>query len=78
MENTCSNCGHPIGPIPTEPKLGTWVRDKYGAISVRIIDSDKRDGWAPAPTGFYAGGQWEAMWHARGPLVECNEWGRNG
>lgn len=60
---------------PPEPAVGTWVKDKYGAVAVRIIDSDRRDGWAPAPSGFYATGKWDAMWTARGPLVPCEPWG---
>lgn len=56
---------------PSEPPIGTWVKDKYGAASVRCAD-----GWAPAPSGFFACGRWEAMWEARGPLVECEPWGK--
>jgi hypothetical protein len=66
----CPNCGYPVGPIPSEPPIGTWVRDRHGAVSVR-----NRDGWAPAPFGFYGAGQWAAMWQARGPLVECGPYG---
>lgn len=53
-----------------EPPVGTWVKDRFGATHYR-----RHDGWAAAPTGFYAGGVWEMMWEARGPLVECAPWG---
>ena len=53
----CPNCGHPMGPISPEPPIGTWVRDQYGAVSIR-----NKDGWAPALSGFYGFGRWEAMW----------------
>jgi hypothetical protein len=53
-----------------EPAIGTWVKDKHGAAHIRI-----EGGWAPAPHGFYPGGQWQAMWDARGPLVECGPYG---
>lgn len=69
----CWNCGVEVGTPPPEPPRGTWIRDKYGALSVRIIDSDKRDGWAPAEHGFYATGRWDAMWRARGPLEIVND-----
>lgn len=61
--------------IPEEPPVGTWVRDRHGATHVRTTDVDGRTGWAAAPTGFYAYGEWAAMWQARGPLVECPPWG---
>lgn len=60
-------------PIPPEPPLGTWVKDRYGGYSQRRIDADGRDGWGEP--GFYSGGVWSAMWKARGPLVECGPWG---
>ena len=68
---TCPTCGQTLPGAPPEPPVGTWVRDKHGAVSVR-----NRDGWAPAPSGFFGTGRWEAMWQARGPLVECAPWGR--
>lgn len=77
-EVVCPECGNRFAPTQEplpEPPLGTWVRDRHGGVSVRIIDSYKNDGWAPAPHGFYAGGKWDAMWQARGPLVECPPWG---
>lgn len=57
-------------PAPPEPPVGTWVKDRFGATSVRI-----KDGWAASPTGFYGGGIWECMWEARGPLEVCGPWG---
>lgn len=73
---TCDNCGHPTGPVPPEPPVGTWVKDRRGGTSVRVVSSDGRDGWAPAPTGFYPAANWESMWKALGPLVECEPWGQ--
>lgn len=69
----CPTCHQevPALTIPVEPPVGTWVKDRHGAASVR-----NKDGWAPALTGFYGGGRWEAMWEARGPLVECGPYGR--
>jgi hypothetical protein len=32
-----------------------------------------QDGWAPP--GFIQCAKWDAMWKARGPLVECGPWG---
>lgn len=77
MTDFCPTCGafQPDGVIPPEPPFGTWVKDRYGAASLRFIDSDGRDGWAPG-RGFYAGGKWKAMWAARGPLVECGPYGK--
>lgn len=71
---TCS-CDEP-GFVPPEPPVGTWVRDKYGGVSVRRIDEDGRDGWSPGP-GFYSTAVWKDFWLARGPLIECGEWGRD-
>jgi hypothetical protein len=65
----CSECGSEK-IIPEEPPVGTWVKDRFGGTHYRT-----KDGWAAAPTGFYAGGRWAAMWEARGPLVECAPWG---
>lgn len=70
----CSHCGSTL-VIPDEPPLGTWVKDRFGGTHVRIVDSDRRDGWAVSPSGFYAFGQWEAMWEGRGPLEVCGPWG---
>lgn len=64
---TCK-CGDPAS-IPTEPAVGTWVRDRFGGTSMH----HKGGGWAPP--GFMPFGKWEAMWIARGPLVECEPWG---
>lgn len=71
----CPTCGAQMSHPPTEPPIGTWVKDRHGAVAVRTIDSEGRDGWAPAPSGFYAFGRWTSMWDARGPLVECGPWG---
>lgn len=72
----CPNCGHtfaiggrPPTPIPPEPPIGTWVKDRFGGVSLRY-----KEGWGEP--GFWPVGIWEAMWEARGPLVECPPWGR--
>jgi hypothetical protein len=59
-----------IGPIPPEPPVGTWVRDRFGGIHHR----GQGGGWGMP--GFYYLAQWQAMWGARGPLVECLPWGQ--
>lgn len=71
----CSTCGQevPAAAVPPEPPLGTWVRDRFGGTAQRRIDSDGRDGWGGP--GLYSCAKWEAMWAARGPLVECAPWG---
>ena len=61
---------------PEQPPIGSWVKDCRGRASVRVVDSDGRDGWAPSPHGFYACGKWEAMWEAWGPLELCGPYGR--
>lgn len=71
----CPACGtnvnhHCPGPTPLEPPVGTWVRDRFGGTSMR----QPGGGWG-AP-GTMPLGKWEAMWAARGPLVECAPWGR--
>ncbi len=67
----CPHCGNYVAyiPHPPEPPVGTWVRDRHGAVSMR----HEGGGWAPP--GFMTFGKWEAMWAARGPLVECGPWG---
>lgn len=77
MSQTCPNCGYHVDltPAPPEPPRGTWVKDRYGGTHVRIVDITGRDGWAPAPSAFYAFGNWNAMWEARGPLEVCGPWG---
>lgn len=71
----CPNCGHDwVGPVPPEPGLGTWVRDRFGAAMYHHIDSDGNNGWAPGPS-YMALANWKAMWEARGPLIECGPWG---
>ena len=64
----CDVCNHLL-VTPEEPPVGTWMRDRHGALTYR-----QPDGWGLP--GFYPGGKWEAMWHARGPYVECGPWGR--
>lgn len=76
----CPSCGHAFHPqaclpVPTEPPVGTWVKDRFGGTHVRIEDSDGNIGWSASPTGFYAFGKWAPMWESRGPLVECGPWG---
>lgn len=70
----CSNCGHvdeiSSSVVPPEPPEDTWVKDRHGAAHHR-----KGDGWGSP--GFYYFGKWEAMWNARGPLVECGPWGQD-
>jgi hypothetical protein len=70
-EHRCSNCGHVDSTPPPEPPEGTWIKDRHGATAMH----HKGGGWAPP--GFYPFGQWEAMWNARGPLVECGPWGQD-
>lgn len=53
---------------PPEPREGTWVIDRFGSVSVR-----RGEGWGEP--GMMPFGKWEAMWEARGPLLECGEWG---
>lgn len=53
----------------SEPPVGSWVRDKYGATSYR-----QKDGWGQP--GMMPYGKWEAMWDARGPYEICKPWGR--
>ena len=73
----CPSCkgdvGHVCpGPVPPEPPVGTWMKDRYGAASIR-----NPDGWAPAATGFFGTGRWEGMWQARGPYVPCGPYGKD-
>lgn len=70
MIGHCHACGCEYDIAPTEPPVGTWVRDRFGGTHYR-----RPDGWACAPTGFYAFGVWSAMWAARGPLIECGPYG---
>lgn len=69
---TCPTCGQSTqsapGAVPPEPQIGTWVRDKWGGLSMR-----QKDGWGEP--GIMPFGRWEAMWAARGPLVECGPYG---
>jgi hypothetical protein len=70
---TCPNCGYHLDALPAtpeEPPVGTWVKDRVGAAHHR----GKGGGWGQP--GFYYLGEWNAMWEARGPLVECGPWGR--
>lgn len=71
MSVTCPNCGYQIeAVVPAEPPVGTWVKDRFGATHVR-----QAKGWgSPGTVPF---GKWDAMWQARGPLVECGPWGQD-
>lgn len=70
MSTNCPNCGHKIPTVvPAEPPIGTWVKDRHGGVSMH----HNGGGWAPK--GCMPFGRWEAMWAARGPLVECGPWG---
>lgn len=53
--------------------MGTWVKDRYGAVHQRRT-YDGTTGWGEPGTMPF--GKWESMWNARGPLVECGPWGR--
>lgn len=69
----CRQCGTVVPvpcTVPSEPPVGTWVRDRFGGLSRRTAA-----GWGLP--GFMPFGVWSAMWHARGPLVECGPWGRD-
>jgi hypothetical protein len=75
-EHRCPNCGYAsvdLAAIPPEPPIGTWVKDRHGAVSQRHKDAEGRVGWSPP--GCYAFGKWEAKWAARGPLTVCGPWG---
>lgn len=69
----CPKCGTVVPvecTVPPEPPVDTWVKDRYGAVHHR-----GRGGQWGVPGMMYFG-SWEAMWHARGPLIECGPWGR--
>lgn len=72
-DSLCRACGAVV-PVPCtappEPPIGAWVRDRFGALSRRTAE-----GWGLP--GFMPFGVWAAMWHARGPLTECGEWGHD-
>jgi hypothetical protein len=66
----CPSCGRDYWtPVPPEPPVGTWMRDRFGGITYH-----QPAGWGEA--GVLPLGQWDAMWAARGPYVECEPWGR--
>ena len=67
MSATCTKCGQSI-TVPPEPPVGTWVKDRHGAVSMR-----QREGWSMP--GYHPFGRWESMWIARGPLEVCGPWG---
>lgn len=69
--STCPHCGAELAPtpIPPEPPIGTWVKDRHGGVTQRHPNGD----WAPRGCLPYA--KWEPMWLARGPLIECGPWG---
>lgn len=64
---TCPTCGNPQypGPTPPEPRIGTYIRDRFGGVALR----HKNGNWAPS--GCMPLALWDPMWAARGPLVEC-------
>lgn len=70
----CPRCGHdlPATPIPVEPPIGTWVKDRHGAVSKHFTVGTVA-GWSQP--GCMPFGQWEAMWTSRGPLTVCGPWG---
>lgn len=57
----------PANP-PPEPGVGTWMRDRYGATTMR-----QESGWGQP--GVMPLGRWTVMWATRGPYVECGPWG---
>lgn len=67
--STCCRYHAVSGPVPEEPPRGTWVKDRFGRVHLRL-----RDGWT-AGREFHTFARWEPMWEARGPLVECEPWG---
>lgn len=68
----CPTCRRPWreDDVPPEPPVGTWVKDRHGGTSYR----QSGGGWGEP--GIMPLGRWEAMWRARGPLIECGPWGR--
>lgn len=72
----CPHCGSEVNAVepPPEPPMGTWVRDRFGGVAQRHEDAEGNIGWSTP--GMYAFGKWDAMWQARGPLVECGPWGQ--
>lgn len=71
----CRECGTVVSvpcTAPPEPPVGAWVRDRFGGLHHR----GQGGGWG-TPGMMYLG-DWRAMWHARGPLVECGPWGHDG
>ncbi|HVQ18918.1 MAG TPA: hypothetical protein VMT27_07770 [Actinomycetes bacterium] len=70
----CPQCGDEVnhscpGVCPPEPPIGTWVKDRHGGTSHR----GENGSWGSP--GMYYLANWERMWQARGPLVECGPWG---
>jgi hypothetical protein len=72
MTTTCTGTcpAHCPEAVPPEPPVGTWVRDRFGGVTMR----QHGGGWAPP--GFMPLASWRAMWERRGPLVECGPWGQ--
>lgn len=66
----CDKCGQHVlaEHVPPEPPVGTWMKDRYGAVTYH-----QTGGWAQP--GFMPLGVWPKMWEARGPYVECGPWG---
>ena len=77
--STCPCCGNTRAvAAPEEPPIGTWVKDRHGAVSKRVTTNaggfmGEITGWSQP--GCMPFGQWEAMWEARGPLTVCGPWG---
>jgi hypothetical protein len=70
VSDRCPTCGRGgwVGPIPPEPPVGTWMKDRHGGVTFH-----QEGGWGPP--GIMPFGKWEAMWEGRGPYVECPPWG---
>ena len=66
--DTPTRDGEPLLRREIEPPVRTWVRDRYGATTMRQLE-----GWGQP--GVMPFGKWEAMWDARGPYTECGRWG---
>ena len=66
--DTPTRYGEPLLRRGVEPPVGTWVRDRFGGVSMR-----QAEGWGEP--GMEPFGKWEAMWDARGPFTECGRWG---
>lgn len=66
----CPNCGADLTEapfVPTEPPIGTTVRDKYDGLITRA----KNGRWGPQ--GCVPLASWGPMYRARGPLTIVKE-----